>query len=42
MTRATGAQRIAMTFGMLVIGLEENVVSFDELVKRKACFGTPQ
>ena len=40
--RTTGTQRIAMTFDMLVIVLEENAVSFDELAKRKACFGTLQ
>ena len=33
-------QRIAMKIGMLVIGLDENVVSVDELAQRKMCFNT--
>ena len=33
-------QRIAMKFGMLVIGLGENDVSFDELTQRKKFFDT--
>ena len=30
------SRRIAIKFGMLVIGLEENVVSIDELAQRKS------
>ena len=32
-------QRFAIKFGMIVIYLEENVMSIDELVQRSKCFG---